>query len=56
MKDSGVGISAENQRRLFNEIVQFNAAELQNGNGSGLGLWSKLMFLLCNGLLILCML
>eukprot|EP00602_Paraphysomonas_sp_CaronLab_P002680 CAMPEP_0185021538 /NCGR_PEP_ID=MMETSP1103-20130426/4227_1 /TAXON_ID=36769 /ORGANISM="Paraphysomonas bandaiensis, Strain Caron Lab Isolate" /LENGTH=463 /DNA_ID=CAMNT_0027553119 /DNA_START=928 /DNA_END=2319 /DNA_ORIENTATION=+ len=37
--DSGPGISEENQKRLFNEIVQFNAAELQNGGGSGLGLW-----------------
>ena len=24
---------------MFNEIVQFNAAELQDGGGSGLGLW-----------------
>lgn len=32
----------ENQKRLFREIVQFNAADLQNGKGSGLGLWSKL--------------
>jgi hypothetical protein len=32
----------ENQCLLFKNIVQFNAAELQGGGGSGLGLWSKL--------------
>mmetsp|Transcript_10853 Transcript_10853/g.16519 ORF Transcript_10853/g.16519 Transcript_10853/m.16519 type:complete len:747 (-) Transcript_10853:200-2440(-) len=37
--DTGPGVSEENQKRLFNEIVQFNAAELQGGGGSGLGLW-----------------
>ncbi len=31
----------ENQKKLFNEIVQFNAAKLQQGKGSGIGLWSK---------------
>ena len=39
--DSGPGISKEDQKRLFHEIVQFNAAKLQAGQGSGLGLWSK---------------
>ena len=39
--DSGAGISKENQDRLFKEIVQFNAGKLQNGQGSGIGLWSK---------------
>ncbi|RYH28639.1 ATP-binding protein [archaeon] len=39
--DSGVGISKEDQKRLFREIVQFDAAKLQKGQGSGLGLWSK---------------
>lgn len=37
--DSGAGISKRNQKKLFSEIVQFNAAKLQNGQGSGLGLW-----------------
>ena len=39
--DSGPGISKENQSRLFREIIQFDAADLQGGKGSGLGLWSK---------------
>lgn len=37
--DTGVGISLENQKRLFNEIVQFNPGKLQKGGGSGLGLF-----------------
>eukprot|EP00602_Paraphysomonas_sp_CaronLab_P004051 CAMPEP_0185021854 /NCGR_PEP_ID=MMETSP1103-20130426/4557_1 /TAXON_ID=36769 /ORGANISM="Paraphysomonas bandaiensis, Strain Caron Lab Isolate" /LENGTH=613 /DNA_ID=CAMNT_0027553619 /DNA_START=540 /DNA_END=2381 /DNA_ORIENTATION=- len=37
--DTGVGISPENVQKLFGEIVQFNAAQLQNGGGSGIGLW-----------------
>jgi two-component system, sensor histidine kinase len=37
--DTGAGISEENQKRLFNEIVQFNPEKLQAGGGSGLGLW-----------------
>lgn len=36
--DSGVGISASNLPRIFREVVQFDAAKLQNGGGSGLGL------------------
>ena len=39
VRDSGVGISAENQRRLFNDVVQFHAKAHQGGGGSGLGLW-----------------
>ena len=39
VKDSGAGISAENQKRLFKDIVQFNPEKLQAGGGSGLGLW-----------------
>ena len=31
--------SQENLPKLFNEIVQFNAGKLQNGGGSGFGLW-----------------
>ena len=38
VRDSGAGISEENQRRLFKEVVQFNPELLQNGGGSGLGL------------------
>lgn len=30
-----------NQSRLFKEVIQFDAQTLQNGGGSGLGLWSK---------------
>lgn len=39
VKDSGAGISKENQSRLFKEIVQFSPEKLQAGGGSGLGLW-----------------
>jgi hypothetical protein len=31
----------ENQGKLFKEAIQFDAQKLQNGGGSGLGLWSK---------------
>lgn len=37
--DSGPGISEENMSRLFGKYTQFNAAEMQQGGGSGLGLW-----------------
>lgn len=37
--DQGPGIAVENQNRLFNEIIQFNPGELQDGKGSGIGLW-----------------
>jgi signal transduction histidine kinase/CheY-like chemotaxis protein len=37
--DNGAGISRENQKRLFNEIVQFEPEKLQSGGGSGLGMW-----------------
>ena len=36
--DTGVGISEENQRRLFKEVVQFSPEKLQSGGGSGFGL------------------
>ena len=39
VKDSGAGISPENIEKLFGRYVQFNAGALQNGGGSGLGLW-----------------
>ena len=38
VRDSGAGISEENQKRLFKEVVQFNPELLQNGGGSGLGM------------------
>ena len=42
--DSGPGIAKENLSKLFNEIVQFDAGKLQNGGGSGFGLWSEFCF------------
>jgi hypothetical protein len=36
--DTGVGLEPENLGKLFQEFVQINAANLQNGGGSGLGL------------------
>jgi two-component system, sensor histidine kinase len=37
--DSGPGLTAEQLLTLFQEGVQFNANQLQAGQGSGLGLW-----------------
>ena len=37
--DNGVGISKQNQERLFKEVVQFSPEKLQSGGGSGLGMW-----------------
>ena len=39
VSDSGAGISIENQKRLFVEMIQFSPEKLQQGGGSGLGLW-----------------
>jgi signal transduction histidine kinase len=39
VKDTGCGISRENQKLLFGQYVQFDAGALQQGKGSGLGLW-----------------
>eukprot|EP00599_Poterioochromonas_sp_BG-1_P014558 CAMPEP_0173158428 /NCGR_PEP_ID=MMETSP1105-20130129/16334_1 /TAXON_ID=2985 /ORGANISM="Ochromonas sp., Strain BG-1" /LENGTH=706 /DNA_ID=CAMNT_0014076321 /DNA_START=684 /DNA_END=2804 /DNA_ORIENTATION=+ len=39
VQDSGAGISLENQKMLFNQFIQFSPEKLQNGQGSGLGLW-----------------
>jgi hypothetical protein len=39
VKDSGVGMTEENLHNLFQEGVQFHANQLQQGKGSGLGLW-----------------
>ena len=38
IKDSGAGISEANQKKLFNQVVQFHPELLQNGGGSGLGM------------------
>jgi signal transduction histidine kinase len=37
--DSGAGIDAESQKKLFSQFAQFSRNELQGGGGSGLGLW-----------------
>lgn len=37
--DTGPGLTPEQQEKMFQEGVQFNANELQGGGGSGLGLW-----------------
>ena len=37
--DTGVGIDKASRGRLFHEVVQFDANKLQNGGGSGLGLY-----------------
>ena len=39
VRDNGLGISADNQKKLFGQYVQFNAGQAQKGGGSGLGLW-----------------
>ena len=38
-QDSGVGIEEKNIKKIFNEIVQFNPNENQDGKGSGLGMF-----------------
>lgn len=37
--DNGAGIALDDQITLFQEFKQLNANKLQNGGGSGLGLW-----------------
>ena len=39
VRDDGPGISEENQKKLFGNFVQINAGKLQQGQGSGLGLF-----------------
>jgi len=39
VKDSGAGMTQDQQNKLFGKGVQFNVNELQHGNGSGLGLY-----------------
>jgi signal transduction histidine kinase len=45
--DTGAGMSEDQQRRLFKEIIQFNPEKLQAGGGSGLGLWITSGIYLC---------
>ena len=49
VEDTGVGISKQNMSRLFTEGVQFDAASLQGGGGSGLGLWIAKMITQLHG-------
>eukprot|EP00607_Mallomonas_marina_P002249 CAMPEP_0182439230 /NCGR_PEP_ID=MMETSP1167-20130531/86308_1 /TAXON_ID=2988 /ORGANISM="Mallomonas Sp, Strain CCMP3275" /LENGTH=265 /DNA_ID=CAMNT_0024632879 /DNA_START=341 /DNA_END=1138 /DNA_ORIENTATION=- len=37
--DNGPGISSDNLKQLFRDVVQFSPEKLQAGGGSGLGLW-----------------
>lgn len=37
--DNGEGLSSEDLKKFFGQYVQINADVLQEGNGSGLGLW-----------------
>lgn len=37
--DTGVGLTTEQQEKLFKSVIQFNPGKLQNGGGSGLGLY-----------------
>jgi CheY-like chemotaxis protein len=39
IKDNGVGMTAEHIGQIFREGVQINANEMQNGGGSGFGLY-----------------
>jgi signal transduction histidine kinase len=39
VQDTGPGMRKEDRARLFNEVIQFDAKLLQNGQGSGLGLY-----------------
>jgi hypothetical protein len=39
VRHTGAGISPENIKQLFSNIVQFDAAKLQAGGGSGIGLF-----------------
>ena len=38
VEDSGIGISKEDQARLFEPYMQISAGSLQGGGGTGLGL------------------
>jgi signal transduction histidine kinase len=39
VEDEGIGMTAEEQKNLFNSVIQFNPNESQSGGGSGLGLY-----------------
>jgi signal transduction histidine kinase/DNA-binding response OmpR family regulator len=52
VKDTGAGLSKDNQMKLFSEGMQFNVNQLQAGQGSGLGLWiTKGVVQLHNGII-----
>lgn len=42
VQDTGPGLTEDQQSKLFHDTVQFNAADMQAGNGSGFGLFSKI--------------
>lgn len=48
VQDSGAGIKPENMPKLFGKYVQFDAAQMQQGGGTGLGLWRKSVFFFLN--------
>jgi signal transduction histidine kinase len=39
ISDDGIGITKENQKKMFHEFIQFDSGKIQRGGGSGLGLW-----------------
>jgi signal transduction histidine kinase len=49
VQDTGVGMTRDNQDRLFKEMVQFDAKANQGGVGSGLGLWLSKRLVVLNG-------
>ncbi len=45
VEDDGFGISKENKSKIFKQYMQIDPGKLQEGKGSGLGLWSKLFYI-----------